>query len=156
MLLPDVNVWSKHAAHPTHELRRVLLAACEEVERRAQSHVDVEHLFFGLVAQDCVASSALSRLAVTRELRDAFERLLPMRGSGWDGGRDLPGSSLVKRSFELAAAEAQKANRREVNSGDLLLALATVARDKPAKVLAEFGLTYERLRDAVFGCSPDG
>jgi hypothetical protein len=145
------------------EGQRVLEYAQEEARRLEHRWIGTEHLLLGLLrASEGVAGRALQRLGVDLgETRAAVEHWVNGMPAGAAPRGPTPASQPIglaqraRLALEVAVAGAKAKSRELARPHDVLLALlhgqddASPGRGVAAAVLDGFGVTEERVRDAL-------
>ena len=131
--------------------KTVLTVAQEEAEHAHHSYIGTEHLLLGLMrAEGCSAAVALDSLGV--KIGEVRERIAIVLG---DGERiliqQIIPTSRVKKVIEIAFEEARTRGRNYVGTDHILLALMLEGEGIACHVLADLGVTVERLEEAVAG-----
>src|SRR5438270_11235829 len=132
--------------------KAVLTLAQDQAERSHHTYIGTEHLLLGLMAEGhALAASARERMAVTlADLRADVEKLL--RNAPHESRvKEIVPTSRVKRVIELAFEEARREGMSQVETSHLLIALLQEAEGIAAHVLADRGVTLERVHTEVAG-----
>jgi ATP-dependent Clp protease ATP-binding subunit ClpA len=132
----------------TEELQRLLLLAQSEAVRSRAETVDTNHLLLAAVREaEGTALQILARLGVAPgAVREAVES---RRSPGPGGPGTPPLSAAGERVVRLAIKEFGIDDRPRIGSEHLLLGLIREGESTAAKVLGQFGLTLDAVRDAV-------
>lgn len=110
-----------------------------EAERGGHHWIGTEHLLLGLMAsQGGLAAQALSALGMAAPT--VRERLMAALGRGEPDPKQIVPTSRVKKVIELAFEESRRGQRKEVTTGDLLLAMLTEGQGLAAQVLHDLGV----------------
>jgi len=129
----------------TEAAKDVLACAQQEAEASGTGYIGTEHLLLGLLTCGGAAAAALQRLGVEAQpVREAIRSGLGSE-EPYQAGRVLP-ATRVKTVIELAFGEAGVAH---VGTEHLLLGILTEGGGVGARVLAQFGVTVDRARQAV-------
>lgn len=143
--------------HLDDDARRVLQALAQEIAREFElDYVGTEHILLALLRHGRGRAAAILRsMDVTEpKARAAVEALLKRDlEDTWVFGR-LPGSPSYRNVLAHAIDEAGKLDSPTVNTEHLLLALLREPDTSAARVLAGFGVTAGRCRQAIQGGSP--
>jgi ATP-dependent Clp protease ATP-binding subunit ClpA len=120
--------------------KRLLMLAQEEAESAQHSYIGTEHLLLAMLrAETGLAPQVLAALGVDEaKVRPAIDSVL---------GRDeriivkqiIP-TSRVKKVIEIAFDESRRGQRKDVTTGDLLLALVVEGHGIAAHVLKDLGV----------------
>jgi hypothetical protein len=134
----------------TKRAKAAVIAAQTVARDRHAPAVETEHLLLALFAGDDgnVAVAALGRLGVDRA---AVERAVDERvGPGAAVVRGhLPFSARAKKTLELTLREALRLGHNYVGCEHIVLALRRVEDGLAAQILADLGVTYADLENAV-------
>ncbi|HKF19171.1 MAG TPA: Clp protease N-terminal domain-containing protein [Candidatus Dormibacteraeota bacterium] len=125
--------------------KQVLTAAQEEAERDGHGEIRPDHLMIGVLRQPAsLGARALRSLGV--DLVGLLDKLR-QPPSGLVAARTLP-TAATKRVIDAAVGEADRMDHRLVATEYLVLAL-TIEESAAHSMLAEQGVTVERLRQAA-------
>jgi hypothetical protein len=128
-------------------VRGVLEQGREEARRFHHDFIGTEHLLLGLMTLGPGASlNVPQRLGLDAEsVRREVERFV---GSGpdWSIKENIPCTPRARRAMNLAAREAQAANRAEVAAQDLFMGLLLEGDGVAARVLNKLGVDVEKTR----------
>jgi len=129
----------------TEAAKDVLMCAQQEAEASGTGYIGTEHMLIGLLTCGGAAAAALERLGVdSQPVREAIRSRLGSEEPD-QAGRVLP-ARRMKTVIELAFGEAGTSH---VGTEHLLLGILMEAGGVGASVLAQFGVTLDRTRDAV-------
>jgi hypothetical protein len=133
----------------THRARTVLALAHDRARRLRRAEVDTEHLLLAITdVGDSNAAMALAALSIP--LDNLRSRTQANSGTGQGGpGKSVPLSTAVSAVFERAQHEADTMGHHYAGTDHLLLALTAHTDSVAARVLAEIGVTGDRLRPEV-------
>ena|SRR2546428_1512006 len=132
----------------TNEAKGVLTLAQEEAERSHLSYIGTEHLVIGLIRQDGLAARALVSLGQNAEgLREAIREVADRKEEMTI--QSLIPTSRVKRVIEMAFDDARRQGSTHVGTEHILLAILMEGDGVGAQVLAERGLTVDKVRAEV-------
>ena len=137
----------------TEDVRRALARSREESARLRHEYVGTEHILLGLTHQPAnLAAQILAELGVDlQRLRAEVERVVkPGRGMQTIYG-DLPYTSRAKKVLEFAMLEARQLRHDYVGAEHALLGVMREEKGIGAQVLAQFGVTRERVLAAIEG-----
>ncbi|HEX8906581.1 MAG TPA: Clp protease N-terminal domain-containing protein, partial [Longimicrobiaceae bacterium] len=111
-------------------------------------YVDTGHMLRGIVEDPrCEGARALAALGVdVDELRRLAKVAAPAGARVVALGSELPYLNDAKRALEGAMEERMRAGGGVITSRHLLLGIARQPRDVGGRVLAELGVTVDRLR----------
>lgn len=136
--------------------KRAIVIAQEQARHRHAPRIDTEHLLLGL----CGVPTATGALALTRcgAAPDTITAAINGRigiPSADKATEKLPFSSAGERVLQHALREALRLDHDYVGTGHLALGCLTVTDATASEVLANLGVTYDALRDAVNDLSVD-
>ena len=130
----------------THRARRVLTLAQEEAQRFKHGYIGTEHLLLGLLREgEGVAARLLADLGATLPQVQAAVEARIGRDRGLHEG-EVGLTSAAKKVVEFAVDEARRLNHHYIGTEHLLLGLMREGQGIAATVLAELGLTLDKLR----------
>lgn len=131
-------------------VRKVFARAVEEAHRRNQAYVDPTHITMGLLGcEDPELASLLDLLGVPPDrLERALSGSLPPSSAAERAPDELPWTSISKRVLQEAVVAARSFDSHGVTPVHVLLGVMKTERHPAAKILAEFGVTLERAREA--------
>src|SRR5690348_11778151 len=137
----------------TEKLQEAIRAAQSKAVRYGNQQIDVEHLLAALLEQEGgLASSILTRAGVNveslaRRVETELDRLPKV--SGPSGGPDqVYVTSRLNKLFTDAEDEARKLKDEYISVEHVLLA-AVDERGAAGRILKEFGVTRDRLMQAL-------
>jgi hypothetical protein len=140
----------KLPAHHRYTARteRVLAFAREEAERFGQNYVSTEHLLLGLLREDdTIAARLLLRLGAAPDaLRAEVEQRITPAWRLFFPNFDL--TPRACRVLELAQDEACRVRNRYIGTEHLLIGLIRERDGLAGRMLAKFGVTPRRAREA--------
>jgi ATP-dependent Clp protease ATP-binding subunit ClpC len=136
----------------TQKAQEALANAQEILDEYNHQELDVEHVFLALLRQeDGLVPKILQRLdimpdVIGRRLQDSLD----VRPKVYGGATaQIYITPRTKKMLSLARAEAQRMNDEYVGSEHILLAIAEDSEGETGRVLREFGLTKERIYQAL-------
>jgi len=139
----------------TEHAQEAAMRAYEILQRYGHTQVDTEHLFLALVEQTEGAVPRLLQImgvdpeALKRDLDAALRRSPRMYASA----SSMPGQVYItprlKRVLDVATEEAQKRNDEYISTEHLLLGIAQERNTEAARILAEHGISKERIERAM-------
>jgi Clp amino terminal domain, pathogenicity island component len=141
----------------TKRARAAVIAAQTAARDRRHEWIGTEHLLLGLVANGDgnVAERALARLGVDRAtIERLVDELVPPGTKPVSG--HTPFTPRSKKTLELALREALRLGHNYIGCEHIVLALSRVDDGLAAHILAEQGVTYERLERTVGEVLADG
>jgi ATP-dependent Clp protease ATP-binding subunit ClpC len=134
----------------TREARQVLDFARDEARALRHKKVRTEHLLLGLLrCEQGLGAQVLRERGLTlEEARRAVERIAA-RGDEELWADLIPFAGRSRRTMELAEREAVALGHDHVGTEHILLGLLREDDGGGARVLAAFGVDYQRARDGV-------
>jgi len=128
----------------------VIQYAKEEAIRLGHNYIGSEHLLLGLLREeDSLAVEILESLgADLEELRSTIQELVQSSTSTITLGH-LPLTKRAERILKHTYVEAQNFDSDIISSEHLLLAIAQETEGVAAEVLANFGITYETIKNEL-------
>lgn len=135
----------------TDRAKKVLTIAQEEAERAGRTYIETEHLLLAILAEgEGIAAKVLGRLGMELDAtRGAVGRLDAAAAAAAAVPQPPIPTSRVKRVVEMAFDESQRMGHTYVGTEHLLIGLVAEAEGVAARVLADAGVTIERVRDEV-------
>ncbi len=139
----------------TERAQEAAARAAELAQKYGHTQVDVEHVLLALIEQtDSVVLQILERIGANVEaLRHRIEDVLrtgpktSIYGSGGTGQVFV--TPRLKRVLDLAIEEASKLKDEYISTEHILLAMAADRNSVTARLLAESGVTKDRIYDAI-------
>jgi hypothetical protein len=129
----------------TEHARRSIFFARHEATELLSERIETEHLLLGLLRDDRrgVLQIPESTAAAIRQRIDSAPKrdALSVRV-------DLPLSDECKLALQLGAKEADALQQKPIDTPHLMLALLRMEDCTAAKLLREFGMDYDRFREA--------
>jgi ATP-dependent Clp protease ATP-binding subunit ClpC len=134
----------------TERARQVVVLAQHEARDLKHNYIGTEHLLLGLLAeQEGLAARVLASLGVTPE--DARERVEKVVGPGDEVSTgQIPFTPHAKKALELSLREALSLEHNYIETEHILLGLIRENNGAAARILLDFDLDADRIRDAVF------
>jgi len=129
--------------------------AVEIMARYGHTQVDTEHILMALIEQpEGVIPQVLERLGVEAEkLQERLDGMLkasPKAGIYGSGGvGQVFITPRVKRVLDLAKDEANRLKDDYISTEHIFLAIANERKSAVARLLVEFGVTKERIHEAI-------
>jgi len=136
----------------TNRAKIVINYASEEAKRLKHDSVDTEHLLLGLVREGKgIAANTLKKLGISLEELDAEVRKMMGKAqvSSESTDRPLSFSPATQRAIEYSTEAAGKESDSVVGTEHILLGLIREKNGIAAKALASFGITEERVLEAL-------
>src|SRR5581483_5378886 len=136
--------------------KKTLTLAQEEAERSHHSYIGTEHLLLGLMRnQDSLAAAVLANLGLEADtVRETIEAVLG-RNERILVQRIIP-TSRVKKVIEISFEESRRAQRADVTTGDMLVALIVEGDGVAAHVLHDLGVREAEVRAELAGLNVAG
>jgi len=138
----------------TERAQEAIAHSQEILQRYKHSQLDVEHLLLALLEQpDGVVSQILERLGadvgmVKRRLDEVLQAS-PKTFTQGSGYSQIYITPRVKRIIDLANEEASRLKDEYISTEHLLLAMAGEREGAAGRILADFGITRERIYDVL-------
>lgn len=129
--------------------------AVEIMARYGHTQVDTEHILMALIEQpEGVITQILDRLGVEgdklQERLDSMLKASPKAGIYGSGGvGQVFITPRVKRVLDLANDEANRLKDDYISTEHIFLAVASERKSAVARLLTEFGVSKERIHDAI-------
>ncbi|HKF78635.1 MAG TPA: Clp protease N-terminal domain-containing protein [Candidatus Dormibacteraeota bacterium] len=135
----------------TERSKKALTLAQAEAAAAGRGYIGTEHLVLGLVTEgDGLAAIALRRMEVTDATPRLRQEIQRLQGDQEPAGSDVVAPTAeVKRAIELAFEEAARLGQDFVGTEHLLVGILTEGEGVGARVLAELGVTLDRVRQEV-------
>src|SRR3990172_1738356 len=121
--------------------------AAEIIQRYGHNQIDTEHILLALIEQpQGVIPQILERLAdrIDQQLRNSPKANIYGGGAG-----QIFITPRVKRVVDMANEEANRLNDEYISTEHIFLAILSERNTAIARVLADEGITKDRVRDAV-------
>jgi ATP-dependent Clp protease ATP-binding subunit ClpA len=133
----------------TERARRVVFFAQEEATQLGQKAVGDEHLLLGLIREDdTLAVRILRGLGVNPlSLRTEVMRQVTYGPGDWKGDMQL--TPTAKRVIDLAYEETKELQNDYIGTSHLLLGLLRAQDGLVGRLLAETGVSADRVRDEI-------
>lgn len=134
----------------TERAQRVVRYAQEEAAYLGHPAVGTEHLLLGLLREsDGFAAKALNNLEIDADkIRNEVIKLI---GKGEVQAKEIGFTPRAKRVLELSLDEARKMGVNYVGTEHILLGLIREGEGVAARILANFGVTADKVRAQVMG-----
>jgi ATP-dependent Clp protease ATP-binding subunit ClpC len=129
--------------------RQVVVLAQDEARALKHNYIGTEHILLGLLREEeGVAARVLESLGVrVQEVRAQIARIVG-EGDEVTSGQ-IPFTPRAKRVFELSLREARSLGHDYIGTEHLLLGLARENEGVATRLLLDFGIDAERLRNEV-------
>ncbi|ABZ83921.1 clpc ATPase [Heliomicrobium modesticaldum Ice1] len=132
----------------TERAQKVLLLAKEEAVALKHPAVGSEHLLLGLIREgEGIGAKAL--LSMHLDLEQVRRQVIRLVGEGASEPSEIGLTPRAKRALELANEEGRRQGVNYVGTEHILLGLIREGEGVAARVLAELGLTLEKVRHQV-------
>ncbi|RQD67003.1 MAG: ATP-dependent Clp protease ATP-binding subunit [Tindallia sp. MSAO_Bac2] len=132
----------------TERAQKVILLSQEFAQQFGHNYVGTEHLLLGLMQEgEGIAAEAMKQMGM--QLPSLKERVMRIVGTGQQKAQLLGFTPRTKRIFELSFAEARSLGHSYIGTEHLLLGLVREGEGVGAKILAELGLTPEKVREEI-------
>jgi len=139
----------------TERAQDAAMRAHEILQRYGHSQVDTEHLFLALLEQpeslvhDILEQIGVDPMAVRRRLESVLEATPRVAMPFGTLSAQVFITPRLKRILDLSYAEAERLKDDYVSVEHLLLAIASEKNTPSARILADEGVTREKLLDAI-------
>jgi ATP-dependent Clp protease ATP-binding subunit ClpC len=139
----------------TERAQDAAMRAYEVLQRYGHTQVDTEHLLLALVEQpDGVIPEILTQMGVDiegvgRRLDEELRRTPRSQIYGGGGVHQVYITPRLKRVIDQSNEEASKLKDDYISTEHLFLAIAAERNTPASRILAEFGVTRERILEAV-------
>jgi hypothetical protein len=133
----------------TERARQVVVLAQEEARALKHNYIGTEHILLGLLReQEGLAARVLESLDITlEEVRAQVERIIG-RGHEVTTGQ-IPFTPRAKKVLELALREGLSLGHNYIGTEHVLLGIARANEGVAARILLDFGVDAERIRNEV-------
>jgi len=140
----------------TERARQAVVQAQAEARALDHHYIGTEHLLLGLLREEQgVGGRVLRELGVTLEaVREGVERIIG-RGDAAPVGQ-IPFTPRAKKALEFSLREALRLGHNYIGTEHLLLGLARDSGGVSSRILLEFDIDEERVREAVLASIPPG
>src|SRR6266513_4535385 len=134
----------------TEKAQEALVTAQSLAKEQHHGQVEAEHLLLALLSQsDGIPAAVLGRIGVNAGvLRTAVEQDLGRQPKVY-GPEEPPVGPGLRRALEVAQAEAQRLRDEYVSTEHLLLGVAADQNSGAGRVLAQTGVTREKIYGAL-------
>ncbi|MSS71837.1 MAG: ATP-dependent chaperone ClpB [Candidatus Latescibacteria bacterium] len=135
----------------TQRSLEAIQSAQEIARERHHSQIDLEHLLFALLGQEeSVSASILTKAGVdVRGLRDRLTALLDKLPRAYSEGGQVHASGAFNEAMDRAWKGAQQLKDEYLSAEHLLMAMAEAKQTAVGHLLAELGVTRDRLFAAL-------
>src|SRR5436190_7310615 len=133
----------------TERARRVIFFARYEASQFGSTTIETEHLLLGLIREDKnLTNRFLRNHSSIESIRKEIEGRTTIREKV-STSIDLPLSNECKRILAYAAEEAERLNHRFIGTEHLLLGILREEKCVAAKILFDFGLRLNAIREQL-------
>jgi ATP-dependent Clp protease ATP-binding subunit ClpC len=134
----------------TDRSRKVVVLAQEEARNLSHDHVGPEHILLGLVREGSgVAAKALESLGISLEtIRERVEGAVGRVDQAPPSGR-IPFAEQAKDLLKNSLRESLDLGHDYIGTEHILLAVLRQGESAAARVLADLGADYDRVRAEV-------
>jgi len=136
----------------TQKAQESIALAQEILDEYNHQELDVEHIFLALLRQeDGLVPKILKKMDIMPEvIQRQLESNLELKPKVYGGATaQIYITPRAKRLFSLAQTEAQRMKDEYVGTEHLFLAIAEESEGKTVKILREFGITKEKIYQAL-------
>jgi len=137
----------------TERARRVIFFARYEASQFGSTSIETEHLLLGLLREDGNVATRFAPSANAPTIRKEIQGRLNVR-ERVSTSIDLPLSNEGKRILAYAAEETERLNHRHIGTEHLLLGILREEKCVAAKILLDFGLRLNEIREQLARSSP--
>jgi hypothetical protein len=133
----------------TERARQVVVLAQDEARALRHNYIGTEHLLLGLLREEeSLAARVLDSLEIGFEdVRDQVARIIGLGDEIAQG--QIPFTPRAKKVLELSMREALSLGHNHIGTGHILLGLARENEGVGARILLDFGVDSETLRNEV-------
>ena len=133
----------------TERARRVIFFARYEAAQFGSTTIETEHFLLGLIREDKNLTNRFRRgMSSVESIRREIEERTTIREKV-SMSIDLPLSDECKRILAYAAEEAERLNHRHIGTEHLLLGILREEKCLAAKILEEWGLHLNTMREEL-------
>jgi ATP-dependent Clp protease ATP-binding subunit ClpC len=134
----------------TERARQVVVAAQDEARALKHNYIGTEHLLLGLLrVEDGQAARVLDSLGLTVEaVREQVGRIVGVGEEELLSGQ-IPFTPRAKKVLELSLREALALGHNYIGTEHVLLGVARENEGVAARILLDFGVDAERIREEV-------
>jgi ATP-dependent Clp protease ATP-binding subunit ClpC len=135
----------------TEPARQVVVFAQDEARALGHNYIGTEHVLLGLLREEeGLGARVLVSLGISLDaVRDQVARIIG-QGDDVQAGQ-IPFTPRAKRVLELSLREALQLGHSYIGTEHLLLGLAAEREGVACRILLDFDVNDETLRDAVIG-----
>src|SRR5438874_1951176 len=133
----------------TEGARQVVVLATDEARGLRHNYIGTEHLLLGLLREEeGLAARALESLKISQdEVRAQVARIVGVGDDVTTG--QIPFTPRGKKVLELAMREALSLGHRYIGTEHILLGVARENEGVAARIMLDFGVDAERIRNEV-------
>jgi ATP-dependent Clp protease ATP-binding subunit ClpC len=134
----------------TERARQVVVLAQDEARLLNHNYIGTEHLLLGLLREEeGLAARVLESLAVTVEKTRANVEQVVGKGDDPVATEQIPFTKRAKKVLELSLREALSLGHNYIGTEHVLLGLVREEKSVGARILLDFGLDAETVRNEV-------
>jgi Clp amino terminal domain, pathogenicity island component len=139
----------------TEHARTVVILGQEEARTLGHQYIGTEHILLGLLRdEEGLAARILESLDITAERVRAQVRRIVVPGEDVMFGQ-IPFTPRAKKVLQLALREALSLGHDYIDTEHILLAIVRESDGVAARILLDFDVDSERIRDEVLRLHPD-
>jgi ATP-dependent Clp protease ATP-binding subunit ClpC len=133
----------------TGNSRQIVVRAQEEARALGHGYIGTEHLLLGVLETDGIGGDVLRELGLEAgTAREAILRIVG-RGDGTAAAGEIPFAPRAKKVLELALRQAISLGCSYIGTEHVLLGLVHESEGAAVRVLLEFDVDTQRVRDGV-------
>jgi ATP-dependent Clp protease ATP-binding subunit ClpA len=133
----------------TERARQVVVLAQDEARTLKHNYIGTEHLLLGLLReQEGVAAQVLGQLGITLEETRSRVATIVGEGDKLTTGM-IPFTPRAKKVLELSLRDALSIGHKYIGTEHILLGLAHENEGVAARILLDFGVAAQRIREEI-------
>jgi ATP-dependent Clp protease ATP-binding subunit ClpA len=135
----------------TERMRKLLYIARQEAASHGNDSVTAEHILLALIKEGSgVAVMVLTNLGVNLEkISRSLNKLISEGEVGGLASGEIPLGQDARHIISLAIDEAKKLDHKHVGTEHLLLGLLRKRDGAPARILSEYGVSYDIAKSEI-------
>lgn len=135
----------------TERVRKLLYIARQEAASNGNDNVSAEHILLALIKEgNGVAVMVLTNLGVNLEkISRTLQKLISEGEVGGLASGEIPLGQGARHVVSLAIEEAKKLEHKHVGTEHLLLGLLKKRDSAPARILSEYGVSYDIAKSEI-------
>jgi hypothetical protein len=139
----------------TERARQVVVLAQDEARALKHNYIGTEHILLGLLREEeGLAARVLESLKITtEEVRAQVARIIGTGDEPVVGGQ-IPFTPRAKKVLELSLREAMALRDSYIGTEHILLGIARENEGVASRILLDFGVDAEKIRDATIRVVP--